>query len=81
MSHLKEEFALDVDGRELATILAALRFHQDENLQGGSEIPDQVIRDIAADGGALVPLSFAETSMLCEKLNCGHEARGQENSE
>lgn len=38
MSHLKKEFALVVDERELATILAALRFHQDENLRNCPDI-------------------------------------------
>ena len=69
MSRLKKQFAVVVDGRELATILAALRFHQDENLRIGSEIPDQVIKDIATDGGSLKPLDSNEVSGLCEKIN------------
>jgi hypothetical protein len=40
MSCIKKQFSLVVDGRELATILAALRFHQGENLRGSSDIPD-----------------------------------------
>lgn len=55
--------------RELATVLAALRFHQDENLQGHAEIPDQAIREIAMDGCTAKPLSFDEVDRLCEKLN------------
>jgi hypothetical protein len=60
---------LDIDARELATILAALRFHQDENLQGRSEIADLTIQDIATDGGILKPLTFQEVDVLCERLN------------
>ena len=55
--------------RELATILAALRFHQDENLTGGRDILDQFIKDIATDGGLLKPLTFKQVSKLCERLN------------
>ena len=61
---------LAVDDRELATILAALRFHQAENLQGRGEIPDLAICDIATNAGAVTPLSFEEVSRLCERLNC-----------
>ena len=62
--------------RELATILAALRFHQAENLQGAGEILDQAIEEIATDTGKLTPLDFHEVEDLCEKLNCG-ESQGQ----
>jgi hypothetical protein len=55
--------------RELATILAALRFHQDENLQGSPDIPDQFVKEIATDGGLLKPLTFEEVGKLCERLN------------
>jgi hypothetical protein len=55
--------------RELATVLAALRYHQDENLQAGPEIAALAIRDIATDGGTLRPLSAAEIDALCQKLN------------
>jgi len=61
---------LAVDDRELATILAALRFHQAENLQGSGGIPDQAICGIATDMGRLAPLDFYEVDDLCEKLNC-----------
>jgi hypothetical protein len=69
MSHLKREFALVIDERELATILAALRFHQDENLRCSCGIPDQEIKDIASKCGSLKPLNFDEVSRLCEKVN------------
>ena len=69
MSRKKKHCTFVVDLRELATLLAALRFHQDENLQSRNEIPDEVIRDIASDGGSLKPLGFNDVNQLCEKIN------------
>ncbi len=63
--------ALHANRRELATILAALRFHQDEDLQAGRGIPDRFIKGIATDGGVLKPLNYQEVSELCERLNAG----------
>ena len=60
-----------VNDRELSTVLAALRFHQAENLQSGRNIPDVLIRGVATDMGRLTPLDFHEVEDLCEKLNCG----------
>lgn len=74
MSRLKKQFALVVDKRELATILAALRFHQDENLRNCPDIPDEVIKDIATDGGSLKPLNLNDISRLCERINTCDEA-------
>jgi len=73
MPYKKKSFALDVSDRELATILAALRYHQAENLQGTSEIPDQAIREIATDSGRLRPLSSQEIEQLCERINLDAE--------
>lgn len=73
MPHLKVSIPLQVSRRELATILAALRFHQDENLQGQNTIPDQMVRDIATDGGFFRPLNYAEVNDLCERINLGQE--------
>ena len=74
MCNSKEYVTLHVSRRELATILAALRFHQDENLQGRCEIPDQTVREIATDCGQLNPLTFEEVSALCERMNLGEDA-------
>ena len=74
MSHVKKEFTLAVDGCELATILAALRFHQDENLRTGPGIADQAIEEIASDGGSLKPLDFDDVSRLCERMNIRDDA-------
>jgi hypothetical protein len=69
MTKKNNAIVLRITRRELATILAALRFHQDENLQGGRDIPDQSIKEIATDCGLLKPLSFEEVGKLCERLN------------
>jgi len=69
MSRKKKLYTFVVDRRELATILAALRFHQDENLQNRSDIPDKVIKDIATDEGSLKPLDLKAVNRLCEKIN------------
>ena len=73
MTKPKKTVTMVVDERELATILAALRFHQDENLQGGSDIPDQLIKGIATNCGSLKPLDFNEVGKLCERINTCEE--------
>lgn len=72
-STAKGRFRIQVNRRELATILAALRFHQDENLQGGEPIPDKVVGDIATDDGTLKPLDSGEVNRLCQSLNLESE--------
>jgi hypothetical protein len=62
---------LAVDDRQLATILAALRFNQAENLQGSGKILDQAIGEIATDAGKLTALDFEDVDQLCERLNLG----------
>ena len=52
------------DHRELATVLAALRFWQRQG-------PGEAERDIATDGESLKELSAAEIDTLCERLNFG----------
>jgi hypothetical protein len=75
---MSKEFTLTVDRRELATILAALRFHQDENLRIGPDIADQTIKDIATDSGSLKPLNFDEVGGLCKRMNLSDEGLGGE---
>jgi len=60
---------LAVDDRQLATILAAMRFHQAENLQGAARIPDRAIEKIATDSGRLTALDFDEVENFCRMLN------------
>jgi len=73
MSRVKKQFVLVVNARELATILAALRFHQDENLQNCPDIPDEAIKDIATDCGSLKPLNLNGVNRLCERINTCYE--------
>ena len=73
MPKKKDAIALRVSARELATILAALRFHQEENLQGGRDIPGQFVKEIATDGGLLKALGFHEVAALCERLNADED--------
>lgn len=73
MSQKNREFALVVGRRELATILAALRFYQDEKLGSGSDVGHEAIRDIATDCGSLKPLNFNGVDRLCERINTCYE--------
>ena len=68
-SNQSQSLTFSFNERQLATILAALRFHQDENLQGNVVIPDESIKGIASDSGRLTPLNFDEVETLCERLN------------
>lgn len=51
--------------RELATVLASLRFYQ---TTGGAPLCEG-IDDIASCGGTLEPLAMEDIDGLCEKLN------------
>jgi hypothetical protein len=68
MPRENDTVTLRITQRELATILAALRFHQDENLQTGHGIPDRVIKELATDSGHLSPMTFEEVGRLCGRL-------------
>jgi len=78
MPRKNDAITLRVSRRELATILAALRFHQAENLQGARDIPDQFIREIATDGGLLKPMTHEEVGKLCEELNIEEDQPAKE---
>ena len=52
--------------RELATILAALRYWQRCGLEAGGQSAED---DIATDGGTIVPLNTWEIDSLCYRLN------------
>jgi|SRR5579872_3259729 len=53
------------DGREIGTILAALRMYQ----VAGYIQKD--LEEIATDNFTLKPLDYDEIKKLCEKVNCG----------
>lgn len=58
---------INISERELATILAALRFWQGEINDGFSD--EQW--DIASGSGVYEPLDAAQIDTLCENMNCG----------
>jgi len=57
---------LSVTPRELATILAALRYWQANDRNMATQAPEY---DIASDGGQFEPLGNDEIDALCEQLN------------
>ncbi len=64
---------LEVDSREFATILAALRYWQrngELDREEGTIIPPMQEYDIATDCGELEPLTANEIDELCERVNC-----------
>lgn len=63
----KDIVTLQVTERELATILAALRFYQRDDVI--AEHRDAAILDIATNGGSFPPLDEDEVDRLCEALN------------
>lgn len=55
---------IQIDHRQLSTVLAALRFWQREGaMSGGHE------QDIADDGGTIEQLTPDEIDTLCEEIN------------
>lgn len=60
---------LKLDERELATVLAALRYWQ-KNLKQ-TTWQDKCFLDIASDNGRLEPLDIVDIDILCELLNEG----------
>ena len=57
---------LSITSRELATILAALRYWQASNRNAATQAPEH---DIASNGGEFEPLGNDEIDALCEQLN------------
>lgn len=65
--HDKDELCLyRLNDREHATVLAALRLRQHEDLHNYDGL-----MDIATNGDTLTPLDDAEIDALCERLNTG----------
>jgi len=54
--------------RELATVLAALRYWQRKN---PGILDTEEYFEIASDGLEIDPLTMDEIDGLCERLNCG----------
>ena len=64
---------LEVDNREFATIIAALRYWQrngELDREEGTIIPPMQEYDVATDCGEFEPLTADEIDKLCEQLNC-----------
>ena len=57
---------VEIDERELGTILAALRHWQETSCRGE-------LLDIATDGGRLGALTSGEVDALCERINTGRD--------
>ena len=57
---------LSITSRELATILAALRYWQANDLSAATEAPEH---DVASNSGEFEPLGNDEIDTLCEQLN------------
>ena len=64
VEHRQEASGPALDSRELATVLAALRYWQREGLMSGGRE-----HAIASDGDHVAPLAVAEIDTLCERLN------------
>lgn len=63
---------LKVDSRQLATVLAALRYYQndmDDDRLSPDVDPEGALHNIATDGGTHEALSVVEIDSLCEQLN------------
>ncbi len=61
---------INVDSQEFNTILAALRFYQ-ENDQGTPSSRSDAIHDLATNGDAEVSLDNDAIDGLCERINFG----------
>ncbi len=60
----------DLDARELATVLAALRYWARHQAGSVGKSPNPLPEDdIASDGGTLEPMRADEIEKLCERLN------------
>jgi hypothetical protein len=57
---------LSISSRELATILAALRYWQANDRNAATKAPEH---DIASNSGEFEPLGNDEIDALCEQLN------------
>lgn len=72
------EVTAELDARELATVLAALRYWQSHTEEASKQSPSQprrrgVFGDIATNMGEFEPLSDKEIEALCVELNWGRD--------
>ena len=62
-----------LDGQEVATILAALRYYQEQGM-GDPANRSAAIHEIATDGDNQISMDDEGVDALCEWMNCGGEA-------
>jgi hypothetical protein len=62
---------ITLDSAELATVLAALRFWQEEEMANDPFKRSDALQDIATNGDEETSLDNAGVDALCERLNCG----------
>ena len=67
---------VEIDERELGTILAALRHWQETSEEWGLTMAGEILTgdkggllDIATDGGKFSALTPSEIDVLCERIN------------
>lgn len=66
---MSERAWIELTERQRATIVAALRFHLDENLQAADSIADRFIADLASNRGQFASLTRQEIEQLCQRLD------------
>lgn len=70
LGSVTEALGQKLEGAEVNTILAALRYYQ-ENGQGEPDNRSNAIHDIATNIGEDISLDVDAIDELCERLNCG----------
>jgi glycosyltransferase A (GT-A) superfamily protein (DUF2064 family) len=64
-----------LDRQELATVLAALRYYQEQGMGEPANRSD-AIHEIATDGGEVVSVDADGIDTLCEKINKSQKVKG-----
>lgn len=62
---------ITLNDRELATVLAALRFYQRMRLTPNRSLTNADLDDILTNGGKVKPLDAGQIDELCELINLG----------
>jgi hypothetical protein len=62
---------MKLDSRELGTVLAALRYWQEQGLADDPQYRSDELNDIATCHDAQVSMCGDEIDDLCERINCG----------
>lgn len=62
-------FTIALDREELSTVLAALRYWQENGLADDPYLRSDALHEIATDGGELTSLCSNGIDRLCERIN------------